>query len=183
METLKRIKPFVLFCLTGIAFYFSRIATTFQLIGSASVLTGSSYASLMVAVAITTVILSALIAKLVLRVAFRIAGAVFTKESGRLFPFPIHYGEFTSICLLFAIPCLLLCGATEIPVLFFPTFMRVASAIRSVVIWVFLALGALYFMRRYAHDYDKKSLAVSLSVVPLFIVGITLALTIVEIAL
>ena len=182
IRLLKKAPPLLLFALTGASFYFSQLAVSLQLVGAAAYLSGVSYPTLVVSVSIATVLLAALIAKVLLRVSFRITGAIFSRKSGLLYPFPIAYGDFTRTILSFSIVCFLICGITGIPALFLPSLMRVTSAVRSVVIWLFLALSARYFLKNNAHDYDKNSLAFSLGVIPLVIIGLNVILTVAEVA-
>ena len=182
IDLLKKAPNWALFLLTGLAFYFSELALSLQLIASAAYLTGTSYAALVVSVSLMTVGLSALVAKFLIYVSYRITGAIFTRKSGMLYPFPIAYGDYGKTVLAFAIPCFLVCGITGIPVLFFPTLSLIESAVRNVVLWATFALAAFYFVRRNAHDYDRRTLAFSLSVIPIVLIALSLILTIVEVA-
>ena len=173
----------LLLFLNGAAFYFSMLYYSFSIVGMAAVLTGTAYTTLMITVSLFFVLIATLLAKLLSHVAFRIAGAVFTRKSGMLYPFPIHYGDFIKTVLSFSFICLMICGLVSLPILFIPTLSTVLGAVRSLVMWVFLFIGARYMVREFSHDYDKRTLAVSLSVLPFILIGLTLALTVLEVAL
>ncbi len=181
IERLKKAPPALLLALTGIAFYFSELALSLELTSAAAYISGVSYGALIVSVSLGTIVFAALIAKLLIYISFRIGGAIFTRKSGMLYPFPITYGDYTRTTLVFACLCLTVCGVLGIPDLFFPTLTRVSSAIRSVVTWLTLALIVRYFLKHNAHDYDKKALAFALGVIPLVLVCVTVVLTIVEV--
>ena len=181
IERLKKAPPTLLFALTGLAFYFSQLALSLELTAAAAYISGVSYEALIVSVSIGTILFAALIAKLLIYLSFRIGVAIFSRKSGMLYPFPITYGDYVKTTLVFACLCLIVCGVLGIPDLFFPTLTRVSSAIRSVVIWLTLALIVRYFLKHNANDYDKKALAFSLGVIPLVLVGLTVVLTIVEV--
>jgi len=182
IQTLKRLNPNLLLGLTGLTFCFSRLSTTVAVVGTAAVMTGTDYVSILIAVLLLMVFLSALIAKLLVSLSFRIVGGIFTRRSGMLYPFPVRYGEFASTVLVFSCICFFLCGLVSLPLLFLPTLTNVLGAVRKLVIWAFLFLGARHFVTYYSHDYDKKALAVALSVIPFVLVGLTLAFGIWEVA-
>ena len=182
IRTLRKLNPYILLLLTGITFWFSMLNYTFSVVGTAALMTGSGYVSMLASVSVLMVIFSALLAKLLLRVSYRIVGGVFTRRSGMLYPFPIRFGEFGRVVLSFAFICFFCCGLVSLPLLFFPTLSSVLGAVRTLTMWVFLFLGARYFVKHYSHDYDKKALATSLSVIPLVLVGLNLAFAIWEVA-
>ena len=76
-------------------------------------------------------------------------------------------------------PGLLLCGAAHLPALFLPSFARVLSAVRHFMLWVTLVLTFRYFIKNYSHEYDKKTLAYSLFLVPMIMLGVSLGLIVV----
>ena len=181
IDFLKKAPNWALYLLTGLAFYVSELALSLELVSAAAYLSGVSYAALIVSVSLFTSVLAAFLAKLLIYFSYRIGGAIFTRKSGMLYPFPLLYGDYTKTVLAFSIVCLTICGITGIPVLFLPTLTRVASAVRSVITWLFLALGVRYFLKRYAHDYDEAALSFALGVIPLVLVALTVVLTIVEV--
>ena len=178
---LKKLPPIALFLLSGAAFYFSELALSLQLITAAAYLTGSSYAALVVSVSLVTIGLAALAARVICYFSFRVVGAIFTGKSGMLYPFPIDYGEFVKTLLSFSILCFTVCGIAGIPALFFPTLSLVLSAVRSLVTWVTFSLAVVYFVKRHSHDYDRRTLTFSLSVIPFALILLTVVLTIAEV--
>ena len=171
---LKRINKYVLYLLTGAAVTFSILRVLFSAAGTSAYLTGMSYRTLLTFMLLFGVLFFALVAKLLIHVAFRINGAIFTRKSGMLYPFPIGYRDFEATVLAFSFPCFLIAGLVSLPAFFLPTFSSIAEALRSLVIWISLALNVGYFLKNNAHDYDKKSLSISLSVVPLVLLGLSL---------
>ena len=178
INAMKKLNPYLLAFLTGAAFWFSVMSYMLSVVGAAALMTGTNYVSALVTTTVITVLFYALIAKLLVRVAFRIVGGIFTRKSGMLYPFPIRFGEFTGVVLSFAFICFLIGGIICLPLLFFPTLSTVLGAVRTLTIWVFLFIGTRYFIVHYTHDYDRKALAVALSVIPFVLVGLTLLLTI-----
>jgi len=182
INALKKVNPYLLAFLTGVAVWFSMMHYTFSIVGAAAVMTGSNYLSMLVTVSLIMVALFSLIAMLLIRISFRIVGGIFTRRSGMLYPFPIRYGEYTGVVLSFAFLCFIVCGVICLPLLFLPTLANVLGAVRTFTIWIFLFLGARYFVTHYTHDYDRKALATALSVIPFVLVGLTLLFTIWEVA-
>ena len=182
INALRKLPQPILLGMNGVAFYLSMLFYTFSIVGAMATLEGMGFVMLLVWSSIFMIVLSALLAKLLVYVAYRVSGGVFIRKSGMLYPFPIRYDEFTRTVLSFSFLCFILCAIVELPVLFLPTLSRVLGAVRSLVMWTFLFLGAHHLVRAYGHDYDRKSLATALSVIPFVLVSVTLALTIWEVA-
>lgn len=168
-----------MYALTGAAVTFAMLKELLLVAGTSAYTAGMSYKTLVLFVAIFSVLLFALLARVLVYVAFRLNGAIFTRKSGMLYPFPIGYRDFEATALAFSFPCFLIAGLVSLPALFLPTLSSVAEAVRGLVIWTALALNVLYFMKNNAHDYDKKSLAVSLSLLPMVLLGVSLGVNLV----
>ena len=182
ISALRKVPQPILLLMNGIAFYLSMLSYIFSIAGAMAAMQGLGFVSILVWSSVFMVVLASLLAKFLVYVTYRISGGIFIRKSGLLYPFPIHYPEFTETVLSFSFICLILCALVELPVFFLPTLSQVLGAVRSLVMWIFLFLGARYLVRTYGHDYDKKSLAIALSVIPFVLVGVTLALTIWEVA-
>ena len=178
---LKKWNKYLLYALLGVAMGFATLRDLFMISGMAAYTVGSSYATLLTVVAIFSVIIFALIGKLVIYLSFRINGAIFSRKSGLLYPFPIGYRDYESTSLVFLIFAFLLAGAVSLPSLFLPTLQNVLGVVRTLVIWTFLALTVRFFLKHNSHYYDRKTLAFSLSILPLIFLGINLLLGIVEV--
>ena len=178
LNFIKKINQTLLLALTGLAFWFSIMQYTFSVVAMTVEFSGGNYTSMIVGVSVITALFSAFMAKLLVHVTFRIVGGIFTKKSGMLYPFPIHYGEFGNVVLFFSVLCFAICGIVNLPLLYFPGLSNVIGAIRNLITWLFLLLGANFFLKHYSHDYDRKALAVSLSVIPFVLIGLTTVLTI-----
>ena len=179
---LKRSNKHFMYFAVGAAGTFSIFKDLLKVSAATSYLTGISYAALTWTVAILSIFLYALIARVLVTISFRISGAVFTRNNGMFSPFPIGFRDYESTALAFALPCFLIGGLVVLPALFLPTLSRVLDPIRTVTNWVFLALGASFFVKHNGHDYDRKSLAISLAVIPLVLLGLSLILLISEVA-
>lgn len=170
-----------MYVLVGIAVTFSVLKDLLKVSAATAYLSGMAYSTLAVAVAIISVLMFSLLARLLATVSFRICGAIFTRSNGMFSPFPIGYRDFESTALAFALPCFLIGGLLVLPALFLPTLSRVLDPLRTLTNWAFLAVGAAHVVKHYGHDYDRKSLAISLSVIPLVLVGLSLFLLILEV--
>ena len=170
-----------MYALTGAAVAFAMLKDILMVAGTSTYLAGMSYKALLTFSLLFSILIFALFARVLVYVFFRINGSIFTKKSGMLYPFPILYRDFEATALAFAFPCFLIAGLVVLPALFLPTLSTVADALRSLVLWTSQALTVLYFMKNNAHDYDKKSLAVSLSVLPLVILGFSLVVNVLEV--
>lgn len=172
---LKKANKHLMCFLVGVAVTFSMLPELLMISVTAAYTTGtSSYAVLVIFASAFSVLIFAFLFKFLIFIAFRINGAIFTRKSGMLYPFPIGFRDFESTVLAFSFPCFLLSGLVMLPTVFLPTFADVAGAIRTLTIWVFLAWNVAYFLKNHAHDYDKKSLAFSLSILPVVILGLSL---------
>ena len=178
---IKRLNKYLLYALVGVAGVFAMLCDLLSLTAATAYSSGTSYTVLLTFVMIFSVVLFALVPKFVIYIAYRIEGAIFLRKSGMLYPFPIPYEDFELTSLAFLLPGFLLCGVVMLPSLFFPTFARVLGAIRTVLIWGMLALIVRRFLKGFAHDYDKNTLAYSLTLIPMIIIGVSLALTLVEV--
>ena len=178
---LKKANAHLMYALVGIAVTFSVLKDLLTFSAAIAYTMGMSYTTYAVLFVLLSALLFALIARLLVRVSFRICGAIFTRNSGMLYPFPIGFREYESTALAFAFPCFFVAGLFVLPALFLPTLSNVLGALRTVVNWTFLALGAAYIVKRFGHDYDRKSLAISLSVIPLALLVFSLVLTIAEV--
>jgi len=179
---LKRGNKHLMYFAVGFAGTFAIFKDLLKVSAATSYLTGMSYSTLAVSVSVLSVMLYALLARVLVTISFRVSGAIFTRNNGMFSPFPIGFRDYESTALAFAFPCFLIGGVVVLPALFLPTLSRVLDPLRTVTNWVFLALGASYFVKNNGHDYDRKSLAISLSVIPLALLGISLILLISEVA-
>ena len=180
---MKKANQYLLLFLTGAAYWFSKIAYTFSIASMATETMGMNYTSFLITMSVVMALFSAFVAKILVHISYRIVGAIFTRRSGMLYPFPLRYGEYSGIVLSFAFLCLMLCGLIGLPELFIPSLSSLLGAIKTLVVWVFYFIGSKYFVDRFAHDYDRKALAISLSVIPFVLMGITIVLAVMEVAL
>ena len=106
---------------------------------------------------------------------------IFARKSGLLYPFPIVYPDYeVTLCAFLALG-LLLGGLVHLPAMFLPALSSVLSAARTVVFWGTIVVSIAFFLKKYAHDYDKKSLAYALILVPLILLSISFVLSLVEV--
>ena len=178
---LRKVNRHVMYLLIGVTATFSVVKDLLKVSVATAYVSGMAPSTLVVAAAILSVLIFSLFARLLVRVSFRICGAIFTRSNGMFSPFPIGFTDYESTALAFALPCFLLGGVLVLPALFLPTLSEVLDPLRTLTNWSFLALGAAYGVKRYGHDYDRKSLAISLSVIPLVLVGLSLFLLISEV--
>ena len=181
INSIKKLNKYLLYALVGVAATFAMLGDMLSVTSTTAYSAGSSYAVLLVFVMIFSIVIFAFLPKLVVYLAYRIDNSIFLRKSGMLYPFPIPYDAFESTIYAFCLPCFLLCGVIMIPGLFFPNFSPILSAIRSLVFWVFLALMVRRFLKDFSHDYDKKTLAFSLILIPAIIIGFSFGLTLVEV--
>ena len=165
--------------LVGIAATFSMLGNFLTVAGALAYQTAMNFTTLVIFVVLLSVVIFSFLARLLAYLSFRIVGGIFTRKSGMLYPFPIGYKDYVSTVLAFSLPCFLIEGLVELPALFIPTLGTVLGAVSSLVTWVFLALNAWYFVKKNGHDYDRRSLAFSLSIIPLVIVAFSLIMNIV----
>lgn len=181
IEFLKRRNRYLVYLAAGIALSFALLGDLLLITATAAYTSGTSYTTLLIAVLVFSALLLGLLTKFLVYIAYRISNAIFVRKSGMLYPFPIGFHEFEATVYAFLIPGLFFCGLVYFPVIFLPSMSRILSAIRTLVLWTALALIVRFCLKRYAHDYDKKSLAYSLILIPLILLGISLALTLVEV--
>ncbi|MBP5404886.1 MAG: hypothetical protein J6Y74_02950 [Clostridia bacterium] len=180
---LKKANPYLLLFLTGAAYWFSKVAYTFSIASMAAETMGMNHTTFLITMSVVMVLFSAFLAKVLVYLSYRIVGVIFTRRSGMLYPFPLRYGEYSGIVLSFSFLCLMLCGLIGLPELFIPALSSVLGVIKTLVVWVFYFIGSKYFVDRFAHDYDRKALATALSVVPFALMGVTILLAVLEVAL
>ena len=178
---LKRINRIILYAVTGVAVTFAFLADFLSIVATYSYTTGTPYLTLVVLVMIISVALLGLLSKLAIFISYRICNAIFLKKSGLLYPFPILFYDYEAVVYSFLIPGMILCGLIYLPVLFLPALTRVLSAVRTLLFWGTMVLVVWYFVKKFSHDYDKKSLAYSLVLIPLILLGLSLVLTLVEV--
>ena len=178
---LKKANKHIMYFAVGASVTFSVLKDLLKVSAAYSYMAGVSYSTLATAVLLLSVGIFALLARLLVRISFRVCGAIFTRKNAMFSPFPIGFRDYESTSLAFSLPCFLLGGLLVLPALFYPTITRVMDPLRTVTNWAFLALGAAYFVKNNGHDYDRKSLAFSLSVIPLVLIGLSLVLLILEV--
>ncbi len=181
IEFLKRRNRYLIYLVAGVVLTFALLGDLLSIISTTAYTTGTSYTTLLISVFVFSALLLGLLTKFLVYIAYRISNAIFARKSGMLYPFPIGFHEFEATVYAFLIPGLLVCGLVYFPVVFLPSMTRILSAIRTLALWTALALIVRFCLKNYAHDYDKKSLAYSLILIPLILLGISLALTLVEV--
>lgn len=174
---LKKRNRYVMYALLGIAATFSLLSEMMMVVSSFAYTAGFSYGVFLGISLFFTVVLFSFLAKLIIFLAYRINGRIFTRHSGLLYPFPIGYRDYEATALAFATLCFLVSGAVSLPSFFLPTFSDISDAIVLLVRYAFLALHVSYFMKHYAHDYDKRALAFSLSIIPIVTMSFRLLMT------
>ena len=179
IDFLKKANSNLMCALVGIAVTFSMLGNFLSAAGAIAFQMSMNYTTLIIFVLLFSVVIFALFARLLAYLSFRIVGGIFTRKSGMLYPFPIGYRDYVSTVLAFSLPCFLIGGIVELPTLFIPTLGTVLGAVSSLVTWTFIALNAWYFVKKNGHDYDRRTLAISLSVIPLVIIGFSLIVNIV----
>ena len=181
IEFLKKINRFVLYGIVGVVAAFAVLSDFLMLTNTTAYTMGSGSASLVVSVLLFSVPLLALFAKLMVFVSYRIDLVIFARRSGLLYPFPIVYPDYeVTLCAFFALG-LLLGGSVHLPSLFLPSLSSVLSAARTVVFWGCIVAAVAFLHKKYAHDYDKKSLAFSLVMLPLVLLSVSLVIALVEV--
>ena len=118
---------------------------------------------------------------MIVYISYRIDNAIFLKKSGLLYPFPIAFADFEIIACAFLIPGILICGLVHLPVLFLPSLSRILGAVRTLVLWATITVLFAFYLKHFSHDYDKKSLAYSLILIPVIILSVSMALMLVEV--
>ena len=162
--------------IAGASLSFALLSDTFLIATTASYATGTPYTTLVAVMLIISVVLFGLLSKLLIFITYRLSNNLFMRKSGLLYPYPILFYDFEVVIYAFYIPGLLICGALHLPALFLPSFSRVMSAVRHFALWVTLVLALRYLIKHFSHEYDKKTLAYSLLLVPMILLGVSLGL-------
>ena len=178
---LKKVNRLVIYVFVGAAFVFALLADLLSIGATSAYLSGIAYKTMLAFSIPFAVVLLGLFTKLLVYVSYRIDLAIFSRKSGLLYPFPLLYADFEVVICAFLIPGLLLCGLVRLPVLFFPTLSRILGAVRALVLWGSLILSVVYFLKKYSADYNKKSLAFTLVLIPMVLLAISLGLTLLEV--
>ena len=165
--------------IAGASLSFALLSDTLLIAATASYTTGTDYTALVAVMLIISVVLFGLLSKLLIFITYRLSHNLFVRKSGLLYPYPIHFHEFEAVVYAFYIPGLLICGVLHLPALFLPSFSRVLSAVRHFALWIVLVLCFRYLIKHFSHEYDKKTLAYSLLLVPMIMLGVSLALVVV----
>ena len=160
--------------LVGLAFAFSAMNNLFMIAGALAYNYKYSYALLLSLGGVGLVAVAGLLTRFVVFLCYRLNGAIFARRTGMVFPFPLSHREFESTVLAFALPCFLISGIVMLPAFFLPTFYVVTSTLVPLIRYAFLAAAFSYMLKNFSHEYDKKVLAFSLSIVPLAIIAFTL---------
>ena len=181
IEFFKKVSKYLVYVMAGVAMLFAVLSEMLLVTSTSAYTTGTSYTTLIVVVGLISVVLFGLMSKLLIFISYRISKSLFLRKSGMLYPFPILFHEFQAVVYAFLICGLFVCGVVHLPALFLPSLARILSAVRTLVLWGTLVLIVRYFLKHYAHDYDKKSLAYSLIILPLIFLVVSLVLTLVEV--
>ena len=178
---LRKINRYLLYAIIGALITFAVLSDLLMITNTAAYTSGVSFTGLLIPVLIFSVLLLGLLFKLIVYISFRIDNAIFLRKSGLLYPFPIAFGDYEIIACAFLIPGILICGLIHLPVLFLPSLSRVLGAVRTLTLWGTMTLLIAFFLKHFSHDYDKKSLAYSLTLIPVIILSVSFALTLVEV--
>ena len=178
---LKKINRYVIYAVLGILGTFSMLEDLLTLTSTTAYSSGMSFGMLLPWVMVFSAVLLGLVIKLIIYIAYRIDNAIFVRKSGLLYPFPIPFTEFELTACAFLLPALLLGGLAHLPVLFLPSLSRILGAVRSLILYGGIVAIIAFFLKRYAHDYDKNSLANALIMVPLILLSLSFVLTLVEV--
>ena len=176
---LKKLNRYVVYMIAGASMSFALLSDTLLIATTAAYTTGTDYTTLLVIMLVLSIALFGLLSKLLIFITYRLSSNIFLRKSGLLYPYPILFYDFEAVIYAFYIPGLLLCGAVHLPALFLPSFARVLSAVRHFMLWVTLVLTFRYLIKNYSHEYDKKTLAYSLFLVPMIMLGVSLGLIVV----
>lgn len=162
--------------IAGAALSFALLSDTFLIAATASYTVGADFGTLLALMLVISVALFGLLSKFLICITYRISHNLFVKKSGLLYPYPILFHEFSAVVYAFYIPGLLVCGVLHLPAFFLPSFARVLSAVRHFALWVVLVLCFRYLIKHFSHEYNKKTLAYSLLLVPMIMLGVSLVL-------
>ena len=181
IEFLRKINRYFVYAAAGISLVFSFLYEIIRITGATAYSSGISFAALLVLVLLFSAIIASFVVKFLVYVFYRIDGAIFLRRCGLLFPFPIGVTDFEVTVFAYLIPYFLLCGLLSIPVFFFPGLSFVFGAIRTVLFWGDLALIIKHFLKYYSSDYDKRTLAFSLIIIPICLVAVSAGLAFMEV--
>ena len=178
---LKKINRYIIYAVLGVIGTFALLADLLTMTNTTTYLSGMSFTTLLPWVIVFSAVLLGLLVKLLIYIAYRIDNAIFVRKSGLLYPFPILFAEFEVTTCAFLFFGMLACGLVYLPVLFLPSLSRILGAVRSLLLYGTIVLLIAYFLKKYAHDYDKKSLAYALILGPLILLSVAFVLSLVEV--
>lgn len=178
---LKKINRYIVYAILGAVATFAILEDLLTMTNTMAYTSGMSFTGVLPWVIVFSVILLGLMVKLLIIISYRIDNAIFVRKSGLLYPFPIPFAEFEVTAFAFLFFGLLACGLVYLPALFLPSLSRILGAVRSLLLYGTIVLSIAYFLKRYAHDYDKKSLAYALILIPLILLSMSFVLSLVEV--
>ena len=178
---LRKINRHIYYVLLGVVATFAMLSELLAMTYTTAYSSGASASTLIPWVVVFSVLIFGLISKLMIYLFYRISTAIFIRKSGLLYPFPIPFSEFETFSCAFIVLGGLLCGLAHLPVLFLPSLSRVLGAVRLFLLFSTLVGLIAFYLKKYAHDYDKKSLAYALILIPMIVLGLSLGLTIWEV--
>ncbi len=178
---LKKINRYVIYAVLGVLGSFAMLEDLLTMTSTTAYSSGMSFGAMLPWVIIFSVVLLGFIIKLLVYITFRIDNAIFVRKSGLLYPFPIPFTEFELTACAFLLPALLLGGLAHLPVLFLPSLSRILGAVRSLILYGSVVAAIAYVLKKYAHDYDKNSLANALILLPTILLSVSFVLTLVEV--
>ena len=178
---LKKINRYIIYAVLGVLGTFALLEDLLSMANTSAYASGMSFTTLLPWVIVFSVLLLGLLVKLLIYISYRINNAIFVRKSGLLYPFPIPFAEYEVTACAFLFFGLLACGAVHLPAIFLPSLSRILGAVRSLLLYGTIVLIIAYFLKKYAHDYDKKSLAYALILVPLILLSISFVLSLVEV--
>ena len=164
---LKKINRYFVYGAAGVALTFSFLYEILRITAATAYSSGISFGALLTLVLIFSVVIGSFLTKILVFIFYRIDSAIFLRRCGLLFPFPIGFTDFECTAFAYLIPYFLLGGLLSIPVLFFPGLSFLFGAIRTVLFWGDIALIIKHFLKYYSSDYDKRTLAFSLIIIPI----------------
>ena len=178
---LKKINRYIVYAIFGVVITFAALSDLLMMSSSTAYTMGTGYSTLIVTVVLFSALLVGLLAKLFVVISYRISLMIFARKSGLLYPFPISFPDYEATVCAFLIPGMLLGGLAHLPALFLPSLSAVLGAVRFIFFWGSVVCAVAFFLKKYAHDYDKKSLAFSLTMLPLVLTSISFVITLVEV--
>lgn len=177
----KKINRYLIYAILGVVATFAVLEDMLLMANTTAYSSGLSFTTLIPWIIVFSILVLGLLLKLAIYLSYRINNAFFSRKSGLLYPFPIPFSEYEATAGVFLLFGLLLCGLTHLPVLFLPSLASVLGAVRSLILWGTIVFIIAFFLKRYAHDYDKNSLAYSLTLLPLIFLSASFVLTLVEV--